>query len=171
MGVSSRATLSFKKIALVVEVSNFIELQMFLGKMSFSEYACKIGGDNWVGVEKNPDKKGVMVCGSLGEVANNLTFGTANAFDLKSESTKKFNVDIYLFNEFLEYKKTVWANNALFDEGQLRQRLAFALYQIIPIGTPNTNTIPATEIWLQYYDIFVRVSTIYHSNVLDLDPI
>ena len=125
--------------------------------MSFSEYACKTGEDGWVGVKKNPDKKGVVVCGSVGEVANDLTFGTANAFDLKTESTKKFNKDIYLENEFKEYKNTVWTNLALFDEGQLRQRVAYALYQIIPIGTPDTG-VASTEIWLQYYDIFVRVS-------------
>ena len=76
---------------------------------------------------------------------------------LRQLSYLMLHIYIYLENEFKEYKNTVWTNLALFDEGQLRQRVAYALYQIIPIGTPDT-AVASTEIWLQYYDIFVRVS-------------
>jgi len=103
----------------------------------------------------NPAKEAIVMCGSVGEIANDFKLGTTNGFDVKTETTKAFNRDIYLQGEFGAYKHTVWANNALFDEGQLRQRMAWALYQIIPIGVPLTSTIQ-TETWLQYYDIFVR---------------
>jgi len=117
------------------------------GKLSFSEYACSYSND---GSElSNPNNEAVVVCGSIGEVSNDLTFGTANGYDIKSETTKAVNNDIYLQGEFVQYKHTVWANLALYDEGQLRQRVAWALYQIIPIGKPLSSTTQ-TEIWLQY---------------------
>ncbi len=64
-------------------------------------------------------------------------------------------VDIYSRRDVIT-KHTIWANHALYDEGQLRQRVAWALYQLIPIGLPNTKSVLSSEAWLQYYDIFVR---------------
>ena len=69
--------------------------------------------------------------------------------------SKKLNKDIYLQSHFTQYKYTIWANIALDSEDQLRQRIAWALYQIIPIGTPQ-DLYPLTETWMAYYDIFVR---------------
>lgn len=40
-----------------------------------------------------------------------------------------------------------------------------ALYQIIPIGTPDTSST-GTEKWLQYYDIFVRHAFGSYRNIL-----
>ena len=130
--------------------ANVYVLFVATGKVSFSEYACSHsnGGDERSEVP-NPNKEAVVICGSVGEIANELSFGTTNGYDIKSETAKANNKDIYLQGEFMEYKHTVWANLALYDEGQLRQRVAWALYQIIPIGLPLSSTTQ-TEVWLQY---------------------
>ena len=97
------------------------------------------------------------MCGSPGEVSNDITLGTDHGFDMPRNDGlgKDWNWHIYLKGEWMQYKKTIWVNHALFDEGQLRQRVAWALYQIIPIGKPLTDNHDV-EMWLQYYDIFVR---------------
>jgi uncharacterized protein (DUF1800 family)/uncharacterized protein (DUF1501 family) len=132
-------------------------------KLSFSEYACT--SLNYNGIP-NPDQEGVVVCGSVGEVANEFTYGTYGGFDFKiTEGGKLDNKNIYLGGEFMEYKNTVWANHALYDEGQLRQRMAWALYQIIPIGKPMSDDA-SVEVWLHYYDIFVRNAFGNYMNIL-----
>ena len=103
----------------------------------------------------NPNKEAVVICGSVGEVANDFRLGSTNGYDVKGETQKAFNNDIYLQSHFGGLKRTIWANTALYSEDQLRQRMAWALYQIIPIGKPLV-IYPHTETWLQYYDIFVR---------------
>ena len=75
------------------------------------------------------------------------------------------NTNLYLQSHFRKVKRTIWVNNALFSEDQLRQRIAWALYQIIPIGEP-LDGYPPTETWLQYYDIFVRHAMGSYRNVL-----
>eukprot|EP00586_Coscinodiscus_wailesii_P011040 CAMPEP_0172493050 /NCGR_PEP_ID=MMETSP1066-20121228/24373_1 /TAXON_ID=671091 /ORGANISM="Coscinodiscus wailesii, Strain CCMP2513" /LENGTH=895 /DNA_ID=CAMNT_0013263005 /DNA_START=387 /DNA_END=3071 /DNA_ORIENTATION=+ len=129
--------------------------------LSFSEYACESRQYNGL---QNPDKEGVVVCGSVGEVANDFTLGTYAGFDMPMDGSKMNNKNIYLDWEFVEYKNTIWANHALYDEGQLRQRMAWALYQIIPIGLPNTRS--SGELWLQYYDVFVRHAFGNYMNIL-----
>lgn len=126
-------------------------------RLSYSPFACEEsnGGDPRSGVP-NPNSEPIVVCGSVGEVANDLQLGATNGYDLvNSDVSKTFNRNTYLDGEFKEYKNIVWANHALGAPDQLRARVAWALYQIIPIGTPNTDNTN-TETWLQYYDIFVR---------------
>lgn len=131
------------------------------GKISFSEYACadhrmngKIDPPPPI---PNPEKKGVVVCGSTGEIANDVTLGIKNGFDVSGGGCNKKGLCTSIFHgRDVTRKHTVWANHALYDEGQLRQRVAWALYQIIPIGLPDTHAKSPPESWLQYYDIFVR---------------
>ena len=52
-------------------------------------------------------------------------------------------------------KNIVWTMVALHAEDQLRQRVAWALYQIFVISDKAVNT-PRSEAWHAYYDIFVR---------------
>merc|ERR1712232_2406 len=53
-------------------------------------------------------------------------------------------------------KHTVWALLALYGKDQLRQRVAFALSQILAISPRDLGDLANTEASLQYYDIFVR---------------
>ena len=141
--VSSRALFSLP--------FHLIHAASISGRLSYSKYACSVS----TGQITNEAEKGVVVCGTVGEVANDITLGGNDGFDIKTDTTKKMNRDIYLGGEFMEYKNTVWADIALYSKDQLRQRMAWALYQIIPIGIPDTD-VWMTETWLQYYDIFVR---------------
>lgn len=75
------------------------------------------------------------------------------------------NKDVYLQSHFTKLKRTIWVNTALYSEDQLRQRIAWALYQIIPIGQP-LDSYPHTETWLQYYDVFTRNAFGNYRNVL-----
>ncbi len=126
--------------------------------MSFSEYACTkaVDWENYTREIKNPNKDPVIVCGSEGEIANDLTFGTANAFEINHSGGaqgKELNFNIWISFEL--YKSTIWANHALYADDQLRQRVAWALYQIIPIGMPQT-FVSFTESYVKYYDVFVK---------------
>lgn len=138
------------------------------GKLSFSEYACEKGVDVEITSPQNPEQEGVVVCGSVGEIKNDYSLATSYSWDVTSQTGDEkqgFNPSIFLPHVFTDTKNTIWGNHALFDEGQLRQRMAWALYQIIPIGTPDT-TSEQIEGWLQYYDIFVRNSFGSYKNIL-----
>jgi hypothetical protein len=47
-------------------------------------------------------------------------------------------------------------NIALYKQDQLRQRISWALSQIFVVTTYNINRDTLNEMWLKYYDIFVR---------------
>ena len=49
-----------------------------------------------------------------------------------------------------------WTTVVLSAEDQLRQRIAFALSQILVIGEEGLGKQDEQEVWLKYYDIFVR---------------
>jgi len=105
----------------------------------------------------------VVVCGSIGEVSNDPTSGggaRSNAYDFKTDFTGRLNRNIGSFNDpYIQYKTNIWTNIVLNADDQLRQRVAWALYQLIPIGvdlTFSTSTGSEVEGWMQYYDIFVR---------------
>ena len=53
-------------------------------------------------------------------------------------------------------KTAVWSMQALYAEDQLRQRTAWALSQIFVMAVVGGNYAGHTEMWLNYYDIFVR---------------
>ena len=50
----------------------------------------------------------------------------------------------------------MWTEIALEGEDQLRQRMAWALAQIVTTVPANIDGYDRTEIYLFYYDIFVR---------------
>jgi len=115
--------------------------------------------------QQEADGPGVVVCGSVGEVSNSAddaAFGGRNhAFSSISEIGTGFDRNTGTSSDpFIPYKNTIWANIALMGPDQLRQRVAWALYQIIPIGseltTETLETAQYVEGWTQYYDIFVR---------------
>ena len=79
-----------------------------------------------------------VVCGSPNEVSNEPS--TAGE-GFKSS-----------FGRGSEQRKYVWLAIALYGKDQLRQRVAWALSQILVVSGGDTLTEP----WVAYYDIFVR---------------
>jgi hypothetical protein len=92
---------------------------------------------------------GVVVCGSLGEVSNNPTL--SEIFDAQT-TTVGASDDENLRNQ----KKAVWTEVALNSVDQLRQRVAWALAQIVTTVPVNIDAYVMTEVYLKYYDTFVK---------------
>ena len=97
-------------------------------------------------------------CGSPGEVANDpslgahFNIGRVSSHDLGDRSTKS--IDNVMIPPY--YKTSTFTMNALFAADQLRQRMAFALSQIFVISAQQLLNGHETEVYLAYYDIFVR---------------
>jgi len=96
-----------------------------------------------------PDGVGILVCGSPGEVANdgysNSPFVISQLKLIRGLTQEKL----------AQQRKTVWAMVVTTAKDQLRQRVAWALSQLLVIR-PASMEIENTEIYLSYYDIFVR---------------
>ena len=94
-----------------------------------------------------------VVCGSDGEVANNP--------NLPKEQTNMFRMwetaNGVFYPGFGNQKSNLWAMVALEAPDQLRQRVAWALSQILVV-TPNQidESRNINEPFMKYYDIFVR---------------
>ncbi len=124
--------------------------------------------------DKGGEGDTVVVCGSRGEVGNSNV--DQNIFQFVGTGASKFDSD------FERQKSNVWSMIALESSDQLRQRMAWALSQILAIS-PSQVSFPyffpsilgvditkgsqfpimlkieeedTTEIYLNYYDIFVR---------------
>jgi cullin-associated NEDD8-dissociated protein 1 len=99
-------------------------------------------------------------CGSPGETENNPLKGNQYFFSFSGERNSEYldlgqiigEVDLNPVNS----KSRVWTNVAITAKDQLRQRTAWALSQIFVATIVNVNRERATELWLKYYDIFVR---------------
>eukprot|EP00931_Biecheleriopsis_adriatica_P088135 TRINITY_DN62510_c0_g1_i2.p1 TRINITY_DN62510_c0_g1~~TRINITY_DN62510_c0_g1_i2.p1 ORF type:complete len:1491 (+),score=257.69 TRINITY_DN62510_c0_g1_i2:181-4473(+) len=100
-------------------------------------------------------------CGSQGEVANEPQLGHQYVFRHGSETDY---VDYHVDSDYglgdwetERYSKSaVWTMQALYAEDQLRQRIAWALSQIFVCSTQGAGHDERSELWLNYYDIFVR---------------
>lgn len=53
-----------------------------------------------------------------------------------------------------QQKSTVWVETALSSSDQLRQRMAWALAQIVTVVPQNIDAFDRTETYTFYYDIF-----------------
>lgn len=121
-------------------------------RLSFDPDACRF---DETGETVYGNGQGVVVCGSPGEVSNDFTNGVIDGFSIKSWAERPARREIYKDGTFTEQKHNVWTKLALTARDQLRQRVAWALYQIVPIGSSG-GFVPYTEVWTDYYDIFVR---------------
>jgi len=63
-------------------------------------------------------------------------------------------------------KHVVWSEIALNGEDQLRQRMAWALCQIVTTVPSNINARFQTEIYTEYYDICVKHAFGNYGNLL-----
>eukprot|EP00586_Coscinodiscus_wailesii_P017163 CAMPEP_0172518280 /NCGR_PEP_ID=MMETSP1066-20121228/290722_1 /TAXON_ID=671091 /ORGANISM="Coscinodiscus wailesii, Strain CCMP2513" /LENGTH=2420 /DNA_ID=CAMNT_0013300633 /DNA_START=56 /DNA_END=7314 /DNA_ORIENTATION=- len=94
--------------------------------------------------DKDNSGDAVVICGSPGEVANDPL--ASNVFaplgDVRTPTPNQ--------------KRNTWTMIALNGNDQLRQRMAWALSQILVITPNQIADIGYSEIYLNYYDIFVR---------------
>ncbi|CAK9019081.1 unnamed protein product [Durusdinium trenchii] len=98
-----------------------------------------------------------IVCGSPGEVANNAFLGHQLPARHRGEYDWHFDMDYFSRWGSAELAKTaVWTMQALYAEDQLRQRTAWALSQIFVLAVVGGSFEGRTEMWLNYYDIFIR---------------
>jgi hypothetical protein len=101
------------------------------------------------------DSKGVVVCGSPNEVRNEKTLGGSQgrgAFDIYSTGFVTTEAV-----DFLKQKRIIWSHVALKARDQLRQRVAWALSQILVMNPGNiVDGEFYTEGAITFYDIFVR---------------
>ena len=97
------------------------------------------------------------VCGSAGEVANDLDLGHQYSFHVPDHPVDTgFDVDYDTPAEVPDLgRASTWTMLALEAPDQLRQRMAWALAQIFVVA-PDDATARHTEMFVNYYDIFVR---------------
>eukprot|EP00520_Triparma_pacifica_P008843 CAMPEP_0118639568 /NCGR_PEP_ID=MMETSP0785-20121206/4291_1 /TAXON_ID=91992 /ORGANISM="Bolidomonas pacifica, Strain CCMP 1866" /LENGTH=1677 /DNA_ID=CAMNT_0006530901 /DNA_START=134 /DNA_END=5164 /DNA_ORIENTATION=+ len=101
---------------------------------------------------------GVEACGSAGEVpsipALGMRFATVTVDQNDSNNqASKLSDQKHAANEA---KEMVWTNVALRGKDQLRQRVAWALSQILVVSADGVGANNENEKFLNYYDIFVR---------------
>jgi uncharacterized protein (DUF1501 family)/uncharacterized protein (DUF1800 family) len=118
--------------------------------------ACRPGSTN-----ASAATTGTIVCGSSGEITNDLSLGD-NWLDISSIDTDRsaaigLPADITSTESFSRQREFIWSDVALNAKDQLRQRIAFALMYIFSLPKlAISQEFRMTEIFLQYYDIFVR---------------
>ena len=102
------------------------------------------------GFDTKVEGSSVLTCGSPGEVANDASY--SSVFDI----TRKQSEDTTPREEYILQRGTVWSTIALTSSDQLRQRMAWALSQLLVISPDSISVDTNTENFLVYYDIFVR---------------
>lgn len=103
------------------------------------------------GATFNVGSSNVLVCGSPGEIANDPSLGSL--FDVTASEMR----DTTSSGDLARQRENVWSTLAVEAKDQLRQKMAWALNQILVIvkdGIPSEDR--NTEIFLNYYDIMVR---------------
>ena len=104
---------------------------------------------------------GTIVCGSPGEISNDPTTGDnwleLSSIDSDRSSALGLPVDTTNSESIGRQREFIWSETSLKANDQLRQRIAFALLHIfslpkLAIGGESQYT----ELFLIYYDIFVR---------------
>ena len=92
-------------------------------------------------------RSGQLVCGSPNEVASSV-LGTRQEFYDYSVRLDVFNADSRDFDYFTDL--------VMYQEDQLRQRVAWALHQILVVSTSGVGGALGTEALANYHDIFVE---------------
>ena len=106
-------------------------------------------------------------CGSPGEVANKPVLGSQFLIGLVDgeDGFYRSNADLDHPLHFLSPITATWTMIALHAPDQLRQRVAFALSQILVVTQLQVN-LREQEMFAQYYDIFVRNAMGNYRDVL-----
>jgi len=94
-------------------------------------------------------KRGTLVCGSPGEIGNDPR--TGDGFEMKLDMGNDDNT-----RRLAQQKGQVWTMIALMAKDELRQKMAWALSQILAISPEAIRGSGGVEMYTNYYDIFVR---------------
>jgi hypothetical protein len=125
-----------------------------------NEDSCKLADrdacpyDKTADIDKTAGGK-VLVCGSPGEAASvhdvdSGTHGRGGFTVAVGKITRKKNK-----GNLKEQRRNVWAEIALHSKDQLRQKMAYALSQILAIDE-EIGTADGTENFVNYYDMYVH---------------
>lgn len=99
--------------------------------------------------------EGYEVCGSPGEAFNDPTLG--NRYQLPDPTPSDLKTrELDWPHPFNSGKSMIWTNVILKAPDQLRQRVAWAIAQILTLSTSGLERSDENEPWVSYYDIFVR---------------
>ncbi|KAL7542977.1 hypothetical protein ACHAXR_013016 [Thalassiosira sp. AJA248-18] len=100
----------------------------------------------------NPaDGASILVCGSPGEVSNDVTFRNRDSFELDPDKLRRTSR-----NWTGNTSRTTWAHLSIKAYDQLRQRMAFVLNQIFAVARETTYPFGISEIVVNFHDIFIR---------------
>jgi len=101
----------------------------------------------------------VVICGSPGEISNerNIPYTDIDTIDQNTMAHYFDSAGGPLFGLHTWQKSNLFNNIALYSEDQLRQRMGWALSQILVVTQFQIdNSDLSTEFFLHYHDIFVR---------------
>ena len=90
-----------------------------------------------------------LVCGSIGEVSNDRSYGQIFDFAHNMEETTDDSA-------LQQQKVKVWTHIAIDAQDQLRQKIAWALSSIFTVVCANIGAEDHTEVYVSFFDIFVR---------------
>ena len=112
-----------------------------------------------VGAIASSDPSGFEACGSPGEVPNVPALGHRYGIYMDGivvdPKDQQFDGGIVDYND-RGAKTNVWLNVVLHAPDQLRQRVAWALSQVVVIAENGSGKARENEVYHTYYDIFVR---------------
>jgi len=134
-----------KKFEKVGRFGDYMEFRDLTSELRLDQVA------EYFGLTTSASGYGMIVCGSPGEVANKPQLGSE--FEVLTFSSRQTQSS----GDLARQRETVWTNIALGADDQLRQRMAWALSQILVIAkSAISSQDKETESFVNYYDIFVR---------------
>lgn len=100
------------------------------------------------GATLNSDGANIIVCGSPGEIANDPNLDLFDVASSDDRGDDRF---------YRRQKMDIWTTIATKSQDQLRQKIAWALAQVLVAVTTDVRGVDRnTEQFVNYYDIFVR---------------
>jgi hypothetical protein len=113
-----------------------------------------VQGNDSDGPSNSGPHRSTIVCGSPFEVENDPLLGGSQGTGAFDTATQEYQTT---FESLRSQRHVIWMKAVLEDPGQLRQRVAWALSQILvisPSGIDGGDFL--TEAFVNFYDIFVR---------------
>ena len=138
------------------------------GKCKMSKVPACFAGS----ISKSASMIGAIVCGSPGEISNDLTSGDSwlDVSSISSDQSIALGLPADTTNNelFGRQREFIWSEISLKANDQLRQRIAFALLYIFSLPKMSIRGEgESTELFLFYYDIFVRNSFGNYGDILE----